>query len=217
MITGPTAARVRHGIEPAAALLLGDAPFYHPDSLADEDQINLAAFAVCVSTLGMCLLFRALLYVSSWFMRYVILIYAGMTPAFILASTCVGPDLFVTFFGMCCFYLVLRFNRNPGSTFDFWIILVVLMLGLWTKLSLIIMMAVVPFIFWRAAYRETSWRPTLIRASVLMAALIIWLGFTIWHGWDPNSRQFIFYYPVLWDYMPDSVRGYPLYICLQPE
>jgi hypothetical protein len=152
----------------------------------------MAVVGLAISLGGLGLLFRTLRYLSLWLVRYGLLIFMGLTPAFVLRSDCVGNDSMVAFFGIFYFFCLQRLNRDPGRLRHFWWSVAALLFELFTKISGLILVVSLPWLFWRSAQRPFSARKTVTYAGVVAALIFVWLGLVLYRAWVPETRSFLF-------------------------
>ena len=144
--------------------------FYQPQLTTDVNIDVLGPLGLCISTAGLCLVCRALFFISSWIVRYGVFIYFAFTPAFIITSCVVGNDVLFSFFGAYFFLCVLRFNRTPSSR-NLALLMLALTGALFSKLGGIVLLAAIPWVLWRSSRQDRTWHPTALRCA-LFALLV---------------------------------------------
>ncbi|MCE0498025.1 MAG: hypothetical protein LV481_08790 [Methylacidiphilales bacterium] len=177
------------------------APFYNTHQNWDQNWDNLAPLGFCISAASLTLVFLSLRYLSSWLLRYGIFVFLAFTPAFVLASSCIGNDGLGFFFGAFCFYCILRLNRSPGTARHFIMAIGALLGALLTKLNGIVLLLALPWLLWRRARFDSSWKPTVTRLAVVVLLVTLWACGVLYRGWNPGSRQFVFAHAWMWDAM----------------
>jgi hypothetical protein len=168
------------------------AMFYDASLSEDQNQSAIAVVGLVISLAGLLLLFGTLRYLSSWLVRYGLLIFMGLTPSFVLHADGVGNDCLVTFLGIFYFFCLHRLNRDPGRIRNFWWSIVALLLELFTKLSGIVLVMALPWLFWRGTRDRFFARKTLIRAGLVGLFIAVWLGLLLHRAWVPEEKRFLF-------------------------
>ncbi|MCE0498528.1 MAG: hypothetical protein LV481_11340 [Methylacidiphilales bacterium] len=167
------------------------APFYNPALDEAENQTGIARVGLVISLAGLGLLFGSLRYLSSWLARYGLLIFMGLTPAFVLRSDGVGTDCLAAFFGIFYFFCLQRLNRNPDKTGRFWWAVTGFMLELFTKLNGVVLVLSLPWLFWRSSRGGVFTKKTARRAGLAGALIVIWLGLFLHRAWVPEEKKFL--------------------------
>jgi hypothetical protein len=168
---------------------------------SDENWANVAAMGLVLNLAGLWILFCTLKYLSSWLVRYGLLIFIGLTPSFVLHCAIIGNDALAAFFGMAYFYCLQRFNRRAGKTSNFWSAIAVFMLQIFTKLNGIVLFLSLPWLFWKASAGRLFERRMLVRAGILLLLGMVWIGSVIHHAWIPNRNEYLL---VEWWPFPDQ-------------
>ncbi|HUB68379.1 MAG TPA: hypothetical protein VL981_12915 [Candidatus Methylacidiphilales bacterium] len=176
-------------------------PFYQTDKNWDQNLDNLAPLGFCLSTAALSFVFFSLRYLSSWPLRYGVFVFFAFTPAFVLASSCVGNDVLGVFWGAFYFFCILRFNRNPRAIRYFILTIGTLVAALLTKLNGVILFVALPWLLWRRAQHDISWKQTATRFAVITLMMALLGGGILYRAWSPAHRQFIFAHSWIWDYM----------------
>jgi hypothetical protein len=167
----------------------------------DQTLDNLARLGFCISVATLIVTIGALRHISSWLTRYTLFVFMAFTPSFILYSCCVGNDGLVSFFGALFLLSILRLNRNPASTFNLILVMVALFGALLSKLSALVLLAALPWIFWRSAHFDLTWKTTAKRIAIITSLVAAWAGAVLYRAWNPETKAFVFSHGWVWDYM----------------
>jgi hypothetical protein len=128
------------------------------------------------------------------------IIFLAFTPAFILAATFIGNDGLLAFFSAWFFLCVLRFNREATRR-NLALLLMTLVGALFSKLDAVALLAFIPWVLWRAARSDLSWRPTLGRVAAIALVVAAWAGIGAARAWNPVDHSFDYYHGWVWEYM----------------
>ncbi len=180
--------------------------------IADQNWASVAGMGLVLNLAGLWILFCTLKYLSSWLVRYGLLIFIGLTPSFVLHCSGVGNDGLVGLFAMAYFFCLHRLNRRPGKTSHFWSAIMVFILALFSKLNGIILILSLPWLFWRASAGRLFGRRTLVRAGIVLLLGMVWLGSVIHHAWIPNRNEYLLV--TWWPFPNQSIEGSKLHYAL---
>lgn len=182
--------------------------FYNTKQSLEQNQGNLAPFGLCISIATLFVVYRSLRYISSWITRYVLFIFMGFVPCFVLNSSCVGNDGLVGFFGALSLLYILRLNRNPGSNPNFVLSIGSFWGAVFTKANGVALLLATPWILLRKAAHDPTWKPNIKRVAWVALVSAILTGIVFFRQWCPESHRFIFAHPVpgpgyrvIWEYM----------------